>query len=95
MQQPEAQLLDNLLDCLDRLFDGETDVIDVHDLVYATLVALCETSHAAVLGPAEKELLAIVRSQNSRDQQRDAALMATDDLRKHLASVLPFPNSPG
>lgn len=91
MQTTESQLLDNLLDCLDRLFDGETNVIDVHDLVYATLASLSETAHAIVLSTAEKELMAIARSQNSRDQQRDAALVATDDLRKYLASVLPFP----
>ena len=91
MQKLESQLLGNLLDCLDRLFDGETNVINVHDLVFATLAALSDTPHATVLRPAERELIAIARSQASRDQKRDAALVATDDLRKHLASVLPFP----
>ncbi|MCA9125208.1 MAG: hypothetical protein KDB11_33765 [Planctomycetales bacterium] len=95
MQRLESQLLDNLLDCLDRLFDGETAVIDVHDLVFATLAALSDSPHAAVLANAEKELIAIARSRATRDQRREAALHATDDLRKHLASVLPFPNASG
>ena len=92
MHKTESQLLDNLLDCLDRLFDQESNVIDVHDLVFATAAALSDTAHADILGSAEKELLAILRSGASCAHQRDVALVATDELRKYLASVLPFPD---
>ena len=95
MQTTKSQLLDNLLDCLDRLFDGETNVIDVHDLVYATLAALSKTAHAAVLSTAQTELMVIATLRTSQEQQRDAALNATDELRKYVASVLPSPDSFG
>lgn len=93
MHNAECQLLKKLLDCLDRLFDGETSVVDVHDLICATRAALAETNHATILDVAERQFLAITRSRKSCGQQRDVALVVTDDLRKHLASVLPFPES--
>lgn len=91
MNRIERTLLENLLDCLDRLFDCETNVIDVRDLVYATHAALSETNHASVLAVAEKALISIVRSDTTSDQKRDTALVATDELRVYLATILPTP----
>ncbi len=95
MPDLESQLLGNLLDSLDRLFDRETSVIDVHALVCATHAALSTTTHTPVLHLAQEELTAVVNARVLRDQQRDAALLATEDLRKYLASVVPFPRSNG
>ena len=91
MPNTDIKLLDNLLDALDRLYDRATTVTDLHALVYATKVALSETVHTAILTDAEQRLQRILRSGKSVTEERDVALNETDDLRKYLAGVVPFP----
>jgi len=91
MPDTDIKLLDNLLDALDRLYDRATTVTDLHALVFATEVALSGTVHTAILTDAAKRLQRILRSGKSVSEERDVALNETDDLRKYLAGVVPFP----
>ena len=55
MTPKERELLENVLDSLDRLFDRRIGVIDVCALVQATAEALRDTPHQSALeelGPA-------------------------------------------
>ena len=91
MPDTDIKLLDNLLDALDRLYDRATTVTDLHALVYATEVALSGSVHTAMLTDAEQRLRRLLRSGKSVTEERDIALNETDDLRKYLAGVVPFP----
>lgn len=91
MPDTNIKLLDNLLDALDRLYDRATTVTDLHALVFATEVALSGTVHTPILTDAEQRLQRILRSGKSVSEERDVALNETDDLRKYLAGVVPFP----
>ena len=85
MPATDKQLLDNLLDALDRLYDAQSDVLDVYALLMATSRALSDTSFAEDLERPLDALLAIIRSGRPEDQGRSAALAATDDLRRRLS----------
>lgn len=91
MTDTNVQLLNNLLDALDRMYDSQTTVPDLHALVFATLVALTGTVHTPILAEAAQGLQEILQSRQSVPEQRDAALNLTDDLRQYLARVVPFP----
>ncbi len=95
MTKDEKALLENLLDSLDRLFDRKSTVIDVYALLFATSKALANTPHYPHIEPLVGNLLTIVRRQGSEEVRRDAALVATDDLRKFLADSLPKPTWKG
>jgi hypothetical protein len=86
----ENLLLGNILDALDRLFDGETSVIDLQALLLATAEALRETPHHGMLEGPAADLLSIVRSGTDMEKQRDQALNATVQLRFYLADLLPI-----
>jgi hypothetical protein len=86
----EIQLLDNVLDALDRLYDEKLQVIDLWALLLATSEAMRHTAHFNVLAAPIEDLLAIVRSGESDDIQRDRALLASDWLRHYLANLLPI-----
>ncbi len=90
MTAVEKSLLNNALDALDRIFDRQTSVIDLSDLLFATAAALRETQHySAFEGPAA-ELVAIVRSRADEEAKRDRVLDVTDPLRHYLAELLPI-----
>jgi len=85
------ELLNNQLDALDRLFDGETGVADVYALAYATAVALKDDDLVPVFDKAANELLALQRKSLSVTEAQAAALAATDHLRAALSAALPLP----
>lgn len=91
MTQDEKALLENLLDSLDRLFHHKSTVMDLYALLFATSKALVGSSFHPHIEPLVGRLLAIARTQRDEESRRDAALMATDDLRKVLAGSLPKP----
>jgi hypothetical protein len=95
MTQDEKALLENVLDSLDRLFDHESTVIDVYALLFATSKALVGSNFHPHIEPLVGRLRAIVRTQRHEESRRDAALVATDDLRKVLAASLPKPTLKG
>lgn len=90
MTSREERLLENLLDALDRLYDHQSTVIDIHDLLFATSDALSDTSHFVPLQESLPALTSILRSGASGTVQRDAALIATNRLRQYLAELLPI-----
>ena len=91
MSQREGLLLDNALDALDRLFDGDSSVIDVQALLFATGEALRDTVHLPHFVHPATELVAIARSRETEESKRDRALSITDRLRDHLATSLRRP----
>jgi hypothetical protein len=84
----EKLLLDNVLDALDRLFDGQIAVIDFQALLFATSEAMRHNVHFDHFEDPLVKLLSVVRSQDSKDAQRDRALEDTDELRHYLAECL-------
>ena len=88
MTKLERTLLESILDSLDRLFDRENQVADVHDLLIATSAALAATEHSAQLDAVTKKTKTVLRSTTSPDQKRNAALAETDSLRKYLSDIL-------
>lgn len=91
MTRDESALLDNVLDSLDRLFDRDSKVIDVHALLFATSRALERSRFRPDIEPFVGALRAIIRTQAAGELQRDEALRVTDALRQFLANVLPKP----
>ncbi|ROR97867.1 hypothetical protein EDC56_3534 [Sinobacterium caligoides] len=89
MRLSDTQILENLLDALDRLFDRECKVIDLHALLYASQVALREGSTAIELGHYTIAVSALVRGGAAEDIQREEALEITNNLRAELNELLP------
>ena len=87
MINDENKILDNVLDALDRLFDRESKAIDLQVLIFAASKALSDTEHFAILNDAANSLEKIVRSDLKADDERDAALNITNDLRLYLAEI--------
>jgi hypothetical protein len=89
----EIRLLNNVLDALDRLFDGDSSPIDIHDLLLATGHALKHPpSIPYVLGPVAA-LDEILRNGESPERQQQQSLEATGDLRHYLADLDPLISS--
>ena len=88
MDQEDKQLLGNVFDSLDRLFDRESRVIDVYQLLYATDKAIENDDVKISLSGYVIELGKIVRENESEEIQRERALMVTDKLREALNEFL-------
>lgn len=88
MTNNEKQLLNNLLDALDSLYDGKLRVGDLWALLFATSEALRTTPHYnELLGPIS-DLLDIARSGANKEEMRGRALESTDRLRCYLADLV-------
>ena len=88
MTKTEADLLENVFDSLDRLFDRESSARDVYALLFATQNALAG-SGIPDLGSYVEDLAIIIRSGEPEGTQREKAITATDKLRSVLNEVLP------
>ena len=88
MKNDEKQLLENLLDALDRLFDRECSVVDLQALIFATSKALAKTEYYTALNEAASGLDKLLRL--PIDDEREKGLEVTNDLRILLAQVLDF-----
>lgn len=86
----EKELLENLFDSLDRLFDRHCRIYDVHDLMVATDVALKSLGSTFKLTECINELKPIIRSERSEEDKREQALIVTDSLRFKLSDLLPI-----
>jgi len=91
MSKDEKHLLEDLMDSLDRLFDRESKVVDVHALLLATAKALAGSEYAPRLEQFIAPLGGLVRKSCTEEERREGALLVTNDLRLFLADVLPFP----
>lgn len=92
MTNDEKNLLDNVLDGLDRLFDSESGVIDIQVLIFATSKALYNTEYFTILDDAANNLENVIRSEMKADDKRVEALQVTNNLRHFLAEVLDYTN---
>ena len=82
-------LLNSALDALDRLFDSESGVIDIHAIIYATSQALTRDPLFSLLDEAAKGLATLVRDALPGRDARERALDITNELRVALARALP------
>ena len=87
MTNDEGMLVNNVLDGLDRLFDRESKAVDLQALIFATSKALSNTEHFAILNDAANSLEKIVCSELKAEDERDSALVVTNDLRIYLAEI--------
>ena len=88
MDKENKQLLENVFDSLDRLFDRQNCVIDVYHLILATEKAIGESvANISLAGYADK-LGKIVRENKSEEIQLEKALGATNRLREILNDIL-------
>lgn len=87
MKSIEMQLLDNALDALDGLYDQKLRVVDLWALLLATSEAMRDTLHYGKLVAPVEELLVIAKSGESEETMGRRALIASDPLRKYLASL--------
>ena len=87
MNEIERQLLDNMLDALDRLYDRESSALDVQALAQATAAAVSSPDMARELSDAATALLSVVRSRLGENEYEEA-LNVTHDLRLRLSAAL-------
>lgn len=87
MNEIERQLLNNMLDALDRLYDRQSSALDVHALAQATAAGVSSPEMARELSDAASALLVVVRS-HLGEKEYEAALDATHDLRLRLSAAL-------
>lgn len=92
MTNDERKLLGNILDGLDRLFDRESRAIDIYALVFATSKTFSGTEYFTILNDTANNLEKVVRSGLNIEDERDEALMVTNDLRISLAETLDYVN---
>ena len=88
LTREERTLLENFIDATDRLYDGDTNAVDVYALLLATAAALKSGSLAEQFATSARELKEIVRSTATSGQKRDETLTKTDGLRVHVAQAL-------
>lgn len=89
MNKLDIELLENVFDSLDRLFDRETNVVDVHALLFSTQHALSNESSCPNLDKYVCDLSSVVSSGESSQEQREQALDITNSLRAILSDTLP------
>lgn len=89
MNKLEKRLLENIFDSLDRLFDRECKVIDLHALLFASDLALKQFNSRIHLADLINELDKILKRMNSDEEQRKRTLAVTDNLRNELNELLP------
>ena len=88
MNSCDKQLLSNLFDSLDRLFDGESRVIDVWQLMLATEKAISSELGLLDLNNYSVQLGKIVRAGKAEGAQKEDALAVTNKLREVLNEIL-------
>ena len=88
LSKTETQLLENLFDSLDRLFDRECQVIEVYAIMFATQHALKPYNTALSLDDYAEGLQKIARNEEDFESQSQRALELTDDLRIILDDLL-------
>lgn len=90
MTEIENELLENILDGLDRLFDRESRAIDIYTLVFATSNFFSDTEYFSILDKTAKELKKILDLKLNAENERNESLIVTNDLRHFLANILDF-----
>ena len=84
----DEQLMDNMLQCLDRLYDEQTGVEDVRALLVATAAALTDSTLSMRMAESADALALILASGADANDQNRLALRATDEVRTMVARLL-------
>jgi hypothetical protein len=82
----ESELLSNLLESLDRLYDRQCGPADVDALLTATASAVQDPSWIASIEQASTALRDLLRSRLPPEQEYREALVVANDLRIKLAN---------
>ncbi len=91
MTKREQLLLKNVLDSLDRLYDGDSLPIDVYALIVATSEALKGSEFSVMAESIVPRLKEIAWSAMTAENKKHQMLFVTSELRHFLARVTPFP----
>lgn len=81
MKPLERRILENVFDALDRLFDHNCQVEDVHDLLFASNIALKDLGSSVCLNDYVNSLESIIKTNDSNELKRELSLEETDKLR--------------
>jgi hypothetical protein len=84
----DSELLSNMITCLDRLYDEKTGVEDVRALLVATAAALTDSPLSRCMADSANRLALILASGGDATDQNRAALGATNEVRRMVASLL-------
>ena len=88
MNSCDKQLLENLFDSLDRLFDGESSVIDIWQLIFVTEKVIGSELALLELSNYSEQLGKIVGGDKAEGAQREEALAVTNKLLEVLNEIL-------
>jgi hypothetical protein len=81
------ELLSNVLQTLDRLYDRETSAVDVQAVIYATYVAMASSDLEEPWKTAGEGLPFFFRDRLPAEEENTAALAATGELRRRIAAI--------
>lgn len=84
-------LLSNALDALDRLFDRQTEIVDVCAILYATGLATHPDALSSLFRDAVSSLEEVERAGLAAEDARESALHLTQTLRFALAEATDAP----
>jgi hypothetical protein len=87
MESDAQQLVGNMLDALDRLFDRKARPIEVYELAFATSFAVSSEATARLLREAADALVPLLERSLPADDENREALRVTQELRDHLAEI--------
>lgn len=88
MNETDTKICENILDALDRLFDRESEVVDIFALIFASNEALGSSVTGLNLDGIAIELEKISRNGKAEELHREEALQVTNNLRIILNDML-------
>ncbi|WHI53006.1 hypothetical protein P3339_09660 [Microbulbifer sp. MLAF003] len=89
MTEIEIELLENLFDSLDKLFDRKCTVFDLTSELQTTQSRL-GLNPPIDLNPYLEKLNKLIKSEESEEAKRNEALAITNKLREQLNDLLPI-----
>ena len=89
MNCSQKEILENLFDSLDRLFDRESKVVDIYALMFATEKAMAGEPKLIDLREYSYALKKLISNGKPEETQREEALLITQELRNVLNELLP------
>jgi hypothetical protein len=88
LTKQNRQALNKILDELDRLFDGDSTLGDVHAVLAAAEEQLRDSQFAHAFEVPLQQLHNLNLTPGAEEQKREAGLVLTDDLRVFIATEL-------
>ena len=88
LTRDDRKLLENVIEALNRIYDGDLAAVDACALVFATSKAFIGDELSPAFESAIRGLEVIVKSDQTPGQKRYSALLATDELTKAIAETV-------